>query len=225
MAIKRTFLILLILISTVFLVYQLWLVLAPLQCINLERKYFSLQDKYQVLKMQRLVLEQNYALQVVKTKFEHLKADKPSFSINKQVPTLSSISNIKEPVALSLQESKTFEQLEAYVSNNKPLAEQPLTNDEKDLLKVPSQNFTLQLMGVREAKELTHFISDNHLQDARIFHTYYLNKDWYVLISGNYKNHTEALKAIDGLPVAIKNLKPWIRQFSSVHKAIELYRG
>jgi DamX protein len=77
---------------------------------------------------------------------------------------------------------------------------------------------------VRDINELVRFMADNTMQGGQIFHTYYLNKDWYVLVFGSYNNHAEALKAMDTLPTEIKNLKPWIRQLSSVHKAINLYR-
>lgn len=232
MALKRTLLSVLIFLTLIFLGYQLWLVCIPLKTIRLEKKYFTLVDQYQLLKMQRLVLEEKVALREARTKFSrspqdqrllaNLNLSKTSTLVNNALPHPYSEG---EPVSLSLQESKTFEQLEAYVSNNQPLAPLPLSNDEKKLLEVAPQNYTLQLMGVRDINELTHFVSAHSLQDPHIFHTFYLSKDWYVLVSGSYKNHTEALKAIDSLSVEIKKLKPWIRQLSGVQKAIQLYRG
>jgi hypothetical protein len=240
MVLKRTLLTILIFFTLLFISYQLWLVINPLRLASNEKKYVSLVDQYQLLKIERMVMEEKCALQQTKAKFAQLAGknamnlanftlDSTYFQARRPLLPKSQLainqsSTQKEPVALSLQETKTFEQLEAYVSNSKPLDLQPLTRDEKTLLLHDSDSFTLQLMGVREATELTRFVTDNHLQDAHIFHTYYLNKDWYVLVSGSYKNHTEALKAIETLPKEIKELKPWIRQLSSVQKAIQLYR-
>jgi DamX protein len=129
-----------------------------------------------------------------------------------------------QPVALSLAETKTFERLEAYVNDSKPVAPAPITVDEKNLLEGQANDYTLQLMGVRDIHELKRFVRDNNLQDARIFHTYYLNNDWYVLVYGRYQTHTEALKAIESIPSSIQQLKPWVRQLCSIQKAIQLYR-
>ncbi|MBA2653569.1 MAG: hypothetical protein H0U71_00690 [Gammaproteobacteria bacterium] len=220
-AFKRILLIALLLLTLVYIGYQLYLIFSPLRIARNETKYFHLVDEYQVLRMQRLVLQEKYAL-------GHLKNINSVQSRKTLLPnaTLALHQGViyHQPIALSLEQAKTFEQLEAYVSNNKPLRPQSLTNDEKFLLNAPSDNFTLQLMGVREPEELTRFIRDNKVQEAKIFHTYYLDKDWYVLVCGLYKNHTEALQMMDNLPETIRTQKPWIRQISNIKKAIQIYR-
>lgn len=237
---KRTLLIVLLILALCFIGYQILMIVQKLNEMDNETKYVHLVDQYQVLKMERLVLEEQYNLSKIKDKVIHLAAGHEVANIKKLavntqdqarkklLPCESILSlhypSVTEPIALSLDQAKTFEQLEAYVSNNKPLQPQSLSQDEKMLLASPPDNFTLQLMGVRESSELTRFVNENHVQNARVFHTYYLNKDWYVLVLGSYKNHTEAVKAIDNLPSYMKNLKPWIRQLSTVQKAIQLYR-
>lgn len=234
---KRTFLILLILITLIFFTYQVYLVIEPVNRLRTEIRYVQLVDQYQVLKMQRLVLEEKNALETAKTKAVHIafQAKKSPLTLNRAY--FQNRKNLLAPhlawqinnspthnIALSLNEAKTFEQLEAYVSDNKKQTTSPLSSDEKSLLELAATDFTLQLMGVRDMAELTRFVKDNDLADARIFHTYYLDKDWYVLVLGNYKNHTEALKAIEDLPASLQELKPWIRQLASIQNAIQLYR-
>lgn len=243
---KRAFLIILTFVTFIFIGYQLYLIISPLRFNSPEASYVHLVDQYQLIKMQRLVLEEECALAKTKERVLKLAQElQPNDGIGGQFPfsataylvsraalfsnqtalsTLQPSQGHPQHVALSLKEAQTFEQLEAYVSSTKLIRPEPTTKDEKSLLNFPAENFTLQLMGVRDIVELTRFIETNNIQNAQIFHTYYLNKDWYVLVSGNYKNHTEALKAIDTLPDAAKNLKPWIRQLSSVQKAIQLYR-
>jgi SPOR domain len=222
---KRTLLISLLSITLLFVGLQLFWILRPLFILDPEIKYVQLINQYQNLKMERLVLEEKYALTKIKNKFALNEAfsQKRSFLPEQTYLRFNFAHSKREPIALSLAESKTFEQLEAYVSDSKPLQPKALTSDEKSILESSPDDFTLQLMGVRDTNELKKYIDNNHLQNARIIHTYYLNKDWYVLVSGLYKNHTEALKAIDTLPEEIKNHKPWIRQISSLQKAIQIY--
>jgi septal ring-binding cell division protein DamX len=239
-ALKRILLSVLLFTSLTITCYYIFQIVNPLFSDDIEKKYISLVSEYQVLKMQRLVLEQKYALEQTRKKMTHLATKsvdtvQPQMALNqkffssraKLLPNQSltiARKEIEEPVALSLEQIKTFEQLEAYVSNNKPAESQPLTRDEQHVLSTSPDAFTLQLMGVRDMNELIKFIKQNQLPDARIIHTLYLNKDWYVLVSGKYKNHTEALKAIEILPDNIKALRPWIRQLATLQKAIQLDR-
>lgn len=249
MIFRRMLLFVLMISSLGYLGYQLFWVFNTISPEDSrEIKYVHLVDEYQMLKMQRLVLEEQYALAQTKEKVlalaKLLQSNTPTngFNLNPQMPrdtfagaTASpftsqisgrpSFTRIQtQPIALSLEQSKTFEELEAYINTNRPLQQQPFTSDEKYLLMQSPNNFTLQVMGVRDNHDFMRVIKENNLQSPRIFHTYYLNKDWYVLVCGNYKSHTDAVKAIEALDESVKHLKPWIRQFSSVQKAIQLYR-
>lgn len=218
----KPFLILSIITTLLFISYQLMLIFHPIIFPDLDTKYQQLVDQYQVTKMQRLVLEEQLALANTKKRSTQLVStiqNKPVFSLTK--PNHSSFHD--QEISLSLEQTKTFEQLEAYMSNNAS-APASLTNDENNLLAMRSDEFTLQIMGVRDINELRHFVSENNLQEAHIFHTYYLSKDWYVLVYGRFPNHSEALKSIETLPPNLRNLKPWVRQLGSVQKAIQLRR-
>lgn len=205
---------------------------------TIETDYIHLVERYQVTKMQRLLLDEQLSLAMSKNKIMDLAQqlqDKGEAGLLQEkivqksfynIPIRYSASSVEaEHVSLSVEEAKTFEQLEEYMISNRPSQIQPYTEDEKRLLTIAPDYYTLQLMGVRDLHELTKFMGDNHLNNqALIFHTFYLNKDWYVAVYGTYKNHTEALKVMENLPENIKRLKPWIRQVASVHKAIQLYR-
>ncbi len=219
--VKRILLVVLITITSLAILLQLYQIFKPHTQADRDIKYVELVKQYQLVKMERIVLEEQYALAKTKNKIVSLPAFTQKNS-SAQSPTPSAVKN--ESLPLSAQEAASFEQIEAYVSNNKPNQPQPLTPDEKNLLTSSGDDFTLQLMGVRDLKELTRYCSEHQVADAQIFHTYYLNKDWYVLVSGRFKNHTEALKAIGTLPDDIKELKPWIRQLSTIQKALQLYR-
>ncbi len=228
--VKRTLLVILIFVTSLLILYQLYTIFVPTKKLNNNTKFVQLVDQYQVLKMERIVLEEQYALARTKAKVLKLAELVQNNKLD-NVVKIKNISGLEKSnalgshgVALNQQEARTLEQLEAYVTSTKPSQPQALTTDEKNLLASCQDEFTLQLMGVRDLKELTRFIKENQLHDAQIFHTYYLNQDWYVLVAGRYKNHTEALKAMATLPDSIKELKPWIRQLSTIQKAIQLYR-
>lgn len=220
---KRTLLLVLFLMSFAFTGYQIFLIVKPLFQTDHETYYVQLVDQYQVLKMKRLVLQEHYALRCAQIKMQQFARKTNSVAFNNLTMNATTNKTVVAPVALSFDQTKALEQLEVYVSTNKPKAKPALTQDERYILQSPADTFTLQLLGVRDIGELSQFVQNNKLQDARIVHTFYLNKDWYVLVTGTYKNHTEALKAIDALPDNIKSLKPWIRQVATLQKALQVY--
>lgn len=229
---KRTLLVVLMGLTSMAILFQLYQIFLPTIPTDRDIKFVELTKQYQILKMEKIVLEEQYALAKTKERVLALAASlQKNYSLSSETKKgqfgLGMSKNVtasESGIPLSAQEAESFQQLEAYVSSNKPNHPAPLTSDEQNILASSGEDFTLQLMGVRDFNELTFFVKENQLEKAQVFHTYYLNKDWYVLISGRYKNHTEALKAMETLPDQIKELKPWIRQLSTIQKAIQLYR-
>ena len=146
--------------------------------------------------------------------------------------------NSKPTTAFNNDQEKTFNQLDNYLGDNKtektktttPVATS-LTDSNYNksssierLLNSPHKSYTVQLLGSRDKNELTTFVKKNHLNQtkAMTFKTYYLGKDWYVLVYGIYPNSRQALAAIDKLPTKTQHFNPWIRPLSSVQKAIHL---
>lgn len=96
-----------------------------------------------------------------------------------------------------------------------------LTPQEHRLLAVPSQFFTLQLIGVSNLKTLFTFIEQNHLSKAIYFQSRLNGKPWYVLLYGKYPSGESAKKAIQTLPKVVQAQKPWVRTLLSVHQSIK----
>lgn len=129
----------------------------------------------------------------------------------------------KKEVPLTSQQKTTVTQLESYIDNKNANPAQSHSSDEKHLLSLPGEHYTLQIMGSYKLSDLVDAIKANNLKDkAYTFHTLYMDKDWYVLIYGVYKTQDEALAAINTLPPAVQRLKPWVRTIGSVHEAIKL---
>lgn len=96
-----------------------------------------------------------------------------------------------------------------------------LTAHEKSLIDLPSHHYTLQLYGARKLDLAEGIIAKNNLGDhAKIYHTQFQNKDWYVLVYGNYSSSAEAIRAISKLPPAVQKLKPWAKPVASVKEGI-----
>lgn len=129
----------------------------------------------------------------------------------------------KPQVPLTPQQKTTVTQLESYLDHKKPVSPESYSTDEKHLLTLPGEYYTLQIMGSYKLSDLINFVREHGLKDkAYTFHTYYMDKDWYVLIYGVYKTEDEALNAIKTLPPEIQRLKPWVRTIASVVEAIKL---
>lgn len=92
------------------------------------------------------------------------------------------------------------------------------------LLKQQSSYYTIQIMGSRKPAALEALIKQRHLKHSKnwIFHTYFLNKDWYVLVNGIYKTKNDASMQIKALTKHMKGLSPWVRSIASVQQAIKI---
>lgn len=151
------------------------------------------------------------------------KGKLPSFSVTVSPMPAAAVSEAPKPAVLDLtpQQKTTVTQLESSITKT-PANTDSYSTDEKHLLSLPKTHYTLQIVGSYKLSDLDDIVKANHLQDAFIFHSYYLNKDWYVLIYGDYATEDEATNALKALPPAVQNFKPWVRAMSSVQDAIKL---
>jgi len=100
-----------------------------------------------------------------------------------------------------------------------------LSAAEKNIMKIDSRYYTLQVLGVSTKLEMTRFVSEKHLQnDTFYFHTQLHGKPWYILIYGKYKTQQAALAAIKDLPKALQAYKPWPRSYSGIQQSLRSSR-
>lgn len=84
-----------------------------------------------------------------------------------------------------------------------------------------SEQFTLQLIGLSNKKALDIFVEKNKLgQSARYYEGRLRGKEWHVLLYGKYASREEANAALQQLPQALRNEKPWVRTMSSVQASL-----
>ncbi len=84
------------------------------------------------------------------------------------------------------------------------------------------KHFTLQLFGVRKLSELEKFVSAHQLdsKNIHIWHSSYQNKDWFVLLYGDYPSHAAAASAKTALDKTLGNNHAWIRNIGLVQNQI-----
>lgn len=139
------------------------------------------------------------------------------------------------PAMLSLAESQskvepTLEQKDIKeISTQEPGPEEKeietgKIHREKWLLTQNSAYYTIQILGVRNEKRLLNFVEENipsRQQEIAYYQTSYKGKDWYPLLYGIYTTKAEATTAMKELPSTVQKASPWIRQMSSVQRAIQ----
>ncbi len=83
------------------------------------------------------------------------------------------------------------------------------------------KHYTLQIMAAHHIDIIKQFLSNNELgKQASYYHTYYQNKNWYVLIYGDYPSVKLAKQAIPSLPLNVQRMHPWVKSYRTVQKEI-----
>lgn len=91
------------------------------------------------------------------------------------------------------------------------------TADERYLLKLPSQQFMVQLMAGYSRDKVAGFInSAGRGLKVHYFETRLQGKPWYVAVTGPYADRAAASAAINRLAPALREQKPWPRSVASI---------
>ena len=123
-------------------------------------------------------------------------------------------------VALDAKQENKLEAVKAQMQTQ-PHAHQ-YTDIEHNLLAASPHAYTIQLIGARDPGQLAQYIAANNLDaQAKIFHTYYLGADWFVLTYGLYDSRQTAYDALAKMQQAVRDSHPWVRRLSGVQRAIQ----
>ena len=128
------------------------------------------------------------------------------------------IAKISEPPPLAPQPSP-----ETRTAAEKEKTDQPMVYREDWLLSQESSSYTIQILGVRNIKNLHNFIETQLPAKANkiaYYKTSYQGKDWYPLLYGVYATKKDASSAMKQLPPKIQKASPWIRKMSFIQSAI-----
>lgn len=104
-------------------------------------------------------------------------------------------------------------------------ARQALPADEMIILNSPAEAYTLQLLGSSSQSGMRDFVDKHEDMEILVFEEELNGKPWFVAVTGRYKTVEEARGGLAGMPQALRRLKPWPRQFSSVQEDIRTFRS
>lgn len=90
-----------------------------------------------------------------------------------------------------------------------------------DLLGLPKDRYTLQVMGAGMETTLEAFVTENGFEEP--YFAIQLERDgkpWYLLFVGSYGSASEAIKAVSSMNPALQNQRPWARPVASIQQQI-----
>ncbi|WP_191602186.1 SPOR domain-containing protein [Marinomonas algicola] len=137
-------------------------------------------------------------------------------------PTNVGVPRVQSPV---LQTSPVVQNGSSTLSNNaeKTPIEEPSDRFEKTswwLTQSPNR-YSLQLLGTYNLKTVKEFIRDQGSLDGfSYFQAVHNNRDWFVVVYGNYRNRSEAIAAVETLPRELQSLNPWARSVRGIQQDI-----
>ncbi|MCK5311243.1 MAG: SPOR domain-containing protein [Desulfobacteraceae bacterium] len=116
------------------------------------------------------------------------------------------------------------------IAKNEPVITKPqeITSpsslyQEKWIMEQEPNQYTIQIMAAKEKDAINRFLKLNlHTQNKVAYYKMHANGGvWYKFIFGNYKTLEHAKTACTNLPLKLKNLGPWPRQFISIQNDID----
>jgi septal ring-binding cell division protein DamX/type II secretory pathway predicted ATPase ExeA len=146
-------------------------------------------------------------------------ADSPIAAVREEVIVVDEVdtmSDIEEPIVVEVEAEEA--PVETAIS-------QVAAAPQHKLLSLPSNNFTLQLLGSRSENNVRNFIAQNSNDDnISYFETRFQEKPWYVVVYGNYPDRAAAKAAVASLPRPLSELEPWARNLAQIQRDIRTYQ-
>jgi DamX protein len=95
-------------------------------------------------------------------------------------------------------------------------------HDSTWLLKQPSDQYMLQLVGVSDGTRLKVFVKEHPASlPLAWYEGTHRGEPWFVLLAGPFKTREAAHEAVADLPETYRKLGPWVRSLESVQKSIK----
>jgi len=130
----------------------------------------------------------------------------------------SEASNLAEQVSEPKITAAITEEVEISTTE---ISEIDISDFEKSLLEYPGSSYTVQIMGSHSETNVQRFIEEQLVSSQRgYFETRFQEKPWFVVVLGQFENHSDATKAIEELPTPLRSLQPWIRSIADIQSDI-----
>lgn len=99
-------------------------------------------------------------------------------------------------------------------------AQENITNN---ILEMNSSHYTLSLFSMKSKRNALESIHKYGIKDHAMMFSYNkMGHQWHVVAYGDYSSARMAKDALTALPANLQKLKPWIRNFGSIHNDIRV---
>lgn len=130
---------------------------------------------------------------------------------------------LAKPITLTRQQELVRKPLSAQIAiGHPPVVINKLIQQVSNRRIAPVMNghFTIQLLASRSRTEMQRFINTHAIQSqVKLMQAKRDGLKWYVLTLGDYKQLEEAKAAMEKLPAALTQYKPWVRSLANLGKA------
>lgn len=195
-------------------------VIASRQRFDLQRQqYIELVNQYELAKVQRQLLDEEVAIAAAQQRIAELNQKTKKLIISDNDVSAPSVN---EPHTTTAQNSlpadlNTINHRETHAT----VEETAYSPDEALLLDLPPMTYTIQLKTADDRNSLLAFATKNKLGSRAIIYSTSLNHEiHFFLIYHYYNTKTEALKALRGLPEALRELHPSVQPVIDIQRAI-----
>lgn len=97
------------------------------------------------------------------------------------------------------------------------------SSDERKLLAMPGQSYTLQLAAFTRQRDVDRFLRANQLDGTLyVYKTVRGDVTWLIVTYENFTSLQQARDAVDTLPDSVRALSPWAKSLRRVSREIEL---
>jgi DamX protein len=132
-----------------------------------------------------------------------------------------------EVAVISAQDTYSDKSVLSELAVNKPAElKKPVFNyskDEQILLSASNSAFVIQLFGAYSADNTAVFMSAHATKAMKLlsYQTEYKGKPWHVVMAGPFESKVAALQQSKGLPIELRNQKPWVRPVSAIQAELK----
>ncbi len=148
-----------------------------------------------------------------------IKADPVTASLAQTTESLASPTDSSQPLVLKLP--ATPDLATAAASIETATVAQDIYGDGRTLLSWTPSEYSLQMLGAREEKNILEFIAAMpDRKNLRYFFTFYKDKPWYVVLYGRYPDRAAAMTARGELPEPLRSKRPWARSVKGIQNDI-----
>ncbi len=131
----------------------------------------------------------------------------------------AAVTDMKQPSKVSTPAAPEVPQTR---EDNAKTVKAALSSVEQQFMKLSPEHYSLQVLGARYEATTRQFVRrlSGLPLPLYVLQLQRGGEPWYVVLVGDFANRGEAREAMSSLPVAVKNLQPWVRQVTRLQQQL-----